>query len=151
MLLPAGAHDLGMTMLLLPPDPSGSPQATVLERVELLAAAREAQWALREAMSDFLARPSVETFQRLRQGASTYVDFDRDLLEWSQSHGLDATAVTPMADEHDRLVRSVAAVLTGTPGTPLLLDDVRALRHVLLAQVSEYQAMGRHHRHAASN
>ena len=97
---------------------------------------RRAQGRFRDAIVDFLGRPSSLTFGTMHREGIEYLEFERDQL-------LPAATVGNASDEqhaqllegHFDLVRGLNTIVADTPGTDELRADANRLRHALQQQV----------------
>jgi len=119
---------------VVPPDP---PSVGAVDKCREI---QDAQLELRDALGDFLARPSMEAFESLRGAGLRYLDFERRVIvPFADSQPATDFQIDELRDNHDRLVRAFNVVLWDSPANYRLLEDARKLRNVFLQQVQQVQ------------
>lgn len=94
------------------------------------------QLALREAVSDFLASPSILTFAHVRRTGQRYVDFERDVLVPAAfAADLAPSDVSELRSNSGAVVRALHTFLWDVPGTARQHYDAQRLRRALLHQI----------------
>jgi len=110
--------------------PSGRhPSATATE-------IRRAQGRFRDAIVEFLGRPSNLTFGTMHREGIEYLEFEREELLPAAARGqLDDGQYDLLLEGHFDLVRGLNTIVADTPGTDQLRADAHLLRLSLQEQV----------------
>jgi hypothetical protein len=97
---------------------------------------RRAQGRFRDAIVDFLGKPSSLTFGTMHREGLEYLEFERDqLLPSAGRREINDEQYDELLEGHFDLVRGVNTIAADTPGTEELRVDANRLRHTLLQQV----------------
>ncbi len=97
---------------------------------------RRAQGRFRDAIVEFLGKPSHLSFGAMRREGIEYLAFERDrLLPSAGRREIDDEQYDQLLEGHFDLVRGLNTIVADTPGTDQLRDDAHLLRHILLQQV----------------